>query len=458
LLRCAFAGKNRFAAMSDHPLPFPWIDVLIILALIALNGLLALSELAVVSSREARLKAMARSGSRGAQCALELSASPGKFLSTVQTGITLIAVVSGAFSGTALGEPVGQRLQSLGLDPVTAGKAGFILVIMLVTYVSLVIGELVPKQLALRSPEPIAVLVSRPMQWLSRIGAPFVWVLDRTSALVFRMLGLNRESDKAVTAEELHLVVAEAQTAGVLEESERAIISGVVRLADRPVREVMTPRTDVDWIDASAKGRVLTAALKATPHSRIPVAEGSVENIIGVVDTRTLLEAVLAKRDLDLRQLARPAPVIPDLMDAMDALAVLRSADVPLALVHDEYGHFDGIVTPGSILAALAGAFRHDIEDGDDPDLVEREDGSFLVSGAASADVLTDRLGIRLPADRDFSTVAGFALEHLKHLPETGERFSHDGWSFEIVDMDGRKIDKLIASRPKRKKGAAKPA
>jgi putative hemolysin len=453
LLRCAFAGKNRIAAMSD-PLPFPWIDVLVILALIALNGLLALSELAVVSSREARLKAMARSGSRGAQRALDLAASPGKFLSTVQTGITLIAVVSGAFSGTALGEPTGERLQRLGLDPVTAGKAGFVLVIVIVTYVSLVIGELVPKQLALRSPEPIAALVSRPMLWLSRLGAPFVWVLDRTSALVFRMLGLNRESDKAVTAEELHLVVAEAQTAGVLEESERAIISGVVRLADRPVREVMTPRTEVDWIDASAKGRALTAALKATPHSRIPVAEGSVENIVGVVDTRTLLQAVLARKPLDLRQLARPAPVIPDLMDAMDALAVLRSADVPLALVHDEYGHFDGIVTPGSILAALAGAFHHDIEDGEEPDLMEREDGSFLVSGAASADVLPDRLGIRLPADRDFSTVAGYALEHLKHLPEIGERFSHDGWSFEIVDMDGRKIDKLIATRTKRKRAA----
>ena len=438
--------------MSDHILPFPWLDVVIILALIALNGLLALSELAVVSSRDARLKAMARSGSAGAQCALDLAANPGKFLSTVQTGITLIAVVSGAFSGTALGEPTAQRLQLLGLEQDTAQKLGFTIVIVLVTYVSLVIGELVPKQLALRSPEPIAVIVSRPMRWLSLAAAPFVWLLDRTSALVFQMLGLNRESEKAVTAEELHLVVAEAHTSGVLEESERAIISGVVRLADRPVREVMTPRTDVDWLDISASGDGLKAALKDTPHSRIPVAEGSVENIVGVVQVRDLLEAMLDGRGLDLRQMVKPAPVIPDLMDAMDALAALRSADVPLALVHDEYGHFDGIVTPGSILAALAGAFRHDIDEGEEPDLVEREDGSFLLSGAASADVLPDRLGIQLPADRDFSTVAGFALEHLKHLPVTGEKFSHDGWSFEIVDLDGRKIDKLIAARLKRKK------
>jgi putative hemolysin len=296
------------------------------------------------------------------------------------------------------------------------------------------------------------------MLWLSKAAAPFVWLLDRTSALIFRMLGLNRESDKAVTAEELHLVVAEAQTAGVLEESERAIISGVVRLADRPVREVMTPRTEVDWIDISAKGKALRTALKRTPHSRIPVADGSVENIVGVVQSRDLLEALLDGEDLDLRKMARTAPIIPDLMDAMDALAVLRSAAVPLALVHDEYGQFDGIVTPGSILAALAGAFHHDFEDGDEPDIVERDDGSFLLSGAASADILADRLGIKLPSDRDFSTVAGFALEQLKHLPETGERFAHDGWSFEIVDMDGRKIDKLIAARAKRKKAPEKDA
>jgi putative hemolysin len=453
----SIAGNDTAAAMSDQLLPFPWIDVVIILALILLNAVLAMSELAVVSSREARLKAMARGGSSGAQCALDLAADPGRFLSTVQTGITLIAIFAGAYSGTSLGEPAAQRLQLLGLEPDTAQTVGFAIVIVIVTYVSLVVGELVPKQLALRSPESIAAVVARPMLWLSKAAAPFVWLLDQTSKLMFRMLGLNRESDNQVTAEELHLVVAEAQTAGVLEESERAIISGVVRLADRPVREVMTPRTEVDWIDISASGTELRDALKRTPHSRIPVAGGSVENIVGVVQTRDLLEAMLDGRELNLAQMARSAPVIPDLMDAMDALAVLRSAEVPLALVHDEYGHFDGIVTPGSLLAALAGAFRHDIEEGEEPDFVEREDGSYILSGAASADVLLDRLGIHLPADRDFSTVAGFALEQLKHLPETGETFTHDRWSFEIVDMDGRKIDKLIAARLKRKKARQEP-
>ena len=442
--------------MSD-PSPIPWFDVVIILALVALNGVLSMSELAIVSSREARLKAMAKGGSSGAQCALDLASNPGRFLSTVQIGITLVGILAGAYSGAALGGPVGERIALLGVEPETAETIGFAIVIVLTTFASLVIGEIVPKQFALRSPEPIAAVVSKPMRWLSAATAPIVWLLDRTSALIFRLLGLNRESENTVTAEELHLVVAEAQTAGVLEESERAIISGIVRLADRPVREVMTPRPEVDWIDVNASVEELQAALKEIPHSRIPVAEGSADNIIGVLQTRDLVHALLDGRKIDLRELARTAPVIPDLMDAMDALAVLRSADVPLALVHDEYGHFDGIVTPGSLLAALAGAFAHDVEE-DEPPLVEREDGSWLVSGAASADLLEDRLGVNMPHDRDYSTVAGFALSVLKRLPQTGETFSYDGWKFEVVDMDGRKIDKLLVSRPKRRSREQEPA
>ena len=342
-------GYSRLTPpMSDHLTPIPWLDVLLILALVAINGVLAMSELAIVSSREARLKAMAKNGSGGAQCALDLAADPGRFLSTVQSGITLIAIFAGAFSGASLGEPASQRMQLLGLDPETAHTVGFGLVIFLTTYVSLVIGEIVPKQIALRSPEPIAAAMSRPMRWLSVITAPFVWLLDRSSILIFKLLGLDRESRNQVTAEELHLVVAEAQTAGVLEEDERAMISGIVRLADRPVREVMTPRTDIDWIDVRATADEIRETLLETQHTRIPVADGSIENIVGVIQIRDVLAATLQGQRLDLRKLCVKAPVIPDLMDAMDALVVLRSADVPLALVHDEYGHLDGMVTPAA--------------------------------------------------------------------------------------------------------------
>jgi putative hemolysin len=425
--------------------PFPWLDALLILLLVGVNGLFAMSELAIVSARRPRLKAMAKQGRRGAQTALDLAEDPGRFLSTVQIGITMVGIIAGAYSGARLGAPLGQRLEWLGLDPATAQTAGFALVIILTTYASLVVGELVPKQFALRAPEGIAAVMAPPMVWLARATAPFVWLLDKTSAGIFRLLRLQRDTDQRVTAEELHIVVAEAHHAGVIEESERAIISGVVRLADRPTREVMTPRTDVDWIDADAPPETIRETLRETPHSRLPVAEGSVDNIVGVVQARDIVAAFIDGRPLDLRALMRTAPVIPDQMDAMDALVVLRDADVPMAFVHDEYGHFDGLVTPADLLAALAGAFASNAGSDSDPPLVEREDGSWLVSGSLSADALGDQLGVPLPEDRDYATVAGFALSVLKHIPETGERFSYRNWRFEIVDMDGRKIDKLIA-------------
>src|SRR5688500_10781020 len=239
------------------PTPFPWFDVLVILMLVSLNGVFAMAELAIVSSRKPRLKAMARSGSKGARTALDLASDPGRFLSTVQIGITMIGIIAGAYSGASLGGPMAQRLTWLGLEPATTQTLGFAIVIILTTYASLVIGELVPKQFALRAPEPIAAVMALPMLWLARATAPLVWLLDKTSALIFRLLRMHRDPSSKVTAEELHLVVAEAHHAGVIEESERAIISGVVRLADRPVREVMTPRTDVDWIDSGADPKAL---------------------------------------------------------------------------------------------------------------------------------------------------------------------------------------------------------
>jgi putative hemolysin len=425
--------------------PFPWLDVIAILLLIAINGLFAMSELAIVSSREARLKAMVKQGRRGAQRALNLAGDPGRFLSTVQIGITLVSVLAGAYSGATLGGPVAQRLMLLGIQPKPAATLGFALVIAVTTYASLIVGELVPKQFALRTPEPIAAFVAPPMIWLARATAPLVWLLDKSSALVFRLLRLQRESNSKVTAEELHLVVAEAHHAGVLEENERAIISGVVRLADRPTREVMTPRTDVDWIDIDADLETIRERILETPHSRLPVAEGSVDQLVGVVQLRDIIAAQIEGRSLNLRDLVREVPIVPDQMDAMDALAVLRSAEVPMAFVHDEYGHFDGLLTPVDLLRALAGEFVSDQDENRDPPLVEREDGSWLISGSLSADGLADTLGLRLSDDRDYSTAAGFALSVLKHIPETGERFTFGEWRFEIVDMDGRKIDKLLA-------------
>jgi putative hemolysin len=433
---------------SIHALtPFPWWDVLIIIFLVALNGVFAMSELALVSARKARLEAMARAKRRGAGTALRMAENPGTLLSTVQIGITLIGILAGAYSGSSLGGPVGERLDLLGVPERTADEIGFALVIVLTTYASLTIGELIPKQFALRAPEPIACVVALPMLWLSKATAPLVWLLDRTTQLAFSLLGLSRTSDSQVTAEELHLIVAEASNAGVIEESERAIISGVVRLADRPVREVMTPRTEVVWIDADADEEEVRQSMANMPHSRLPVADGSADNIVGVVIARDMVSALIAGRAPKLRDIMRSAPVVPDQMDAMNALEVLRAAEVPMALVHDEYGHFEGIVTPADLLAAIAGSFVSDQDDENDPPLHEREDGSWLVSGSFAADMLAEKLGFDLEEDRDYATVAGLTLAVLKRLPGVGDRFDYDGWRFEVVDMDGRKIDKLLVTR-----------
>ncbi|EQB13702.1 hemolysin family protein [Sphingobium lactosutens] len=431
---------------SPTPTPFPWVDIVIILALVALNGIFAMSELAIVSARRPRLQAMEKAGRRGAKVALDLAADPGRFLSTVQIGITLIGIVAGAYSGASLGGPVGERLQGLGLAPNLAENVGFALVIGLTTYASLIVGELVPKQFALRAPEPIALLVATPMLWLAKLTAPLVWVLDGSSALIFKLLRLDRESENHVTAEELHLIVAEASRSGVIEESERAIISGVVRLADRPVREVMTQRMDVDWIDLSADEETIRARLLATSHTRLPVGRGSVEDIVGVVQARDIMTALFRGEPLSLDLLMRRAEIVPDQVDAMDALEVLRRSDVPMVMVHDEYGHFEGIVTPADLMSAIAGHFASDRDAFDEPDLVEREDGSLLVSGQMAIDQLADRIDISLSEDRDYATVAGHALWLMRRLPEVGDFVDDQGWRFEIVDMDGRKIDKLLVA------------
>ena len=424
--------------------PFPWFDVAVIVVLVLINGVFAMSELAIVSARKSSLNSLADKGSRGARVALRLASDPGKFLSTVQIGITLIGIVAGAFSGASLGGPVAERLERLGMAPDLSVSFGFALVIGLTTYASLVIGELVPKQFALRSSEKIAVIMAPPMDLLARVAAPLVWLLDGTSALIFRLLGMKRNKSSHVTADELQMVFAEATQSGVIEEHERAVISGVVRMADRPIREVMTPRTEVDWLDMSATTEDIHDMLIASQHSRFPVAEGSVDEIRGVVVARDIVAAQLSGEDLDLTNMMRSLEKVPDQMDALDALDILREADVPMILVHDEYGHFEGIVTPNDLLSSIAGEFVSDQDEKTQRSLIERTDGSFLVAGAMSIDALAERLGIKLPDDRDYATTAGHALAQLRHLPEEGESFEDQGWTFEIIDMDGRKIDKLI--------------
>ena len=434
--------------------PFPWSDVLVIAGLILLNGIFAMSELAIVSARTARLRIAAERGSSGAKVALALAADPGKLLSTAQIGITLIGIIAGAYSGASLGGPIGERLAALGVPADWAPQSGFIIAIAATTYFSLVVGELVPKQIALRAAEPLAIIAAPAMKMLSRITAPLVWLLDRSSAVLLRLLGVSHKGEHVLSAEELQMIFAEATRSGAIEEDERQIMTGIMRLADRPVREVMTPRIELDTIDRKASEEELRAAIKGSPHSLLPVADGSPDNIVGVVKVKDVLAVLLAGRKVNLPKLMRKAEIVPDQLDAMDALRLLQQSGVAMALVHDEYGHLEGVVTPADLLSAIVGNFASHQDEGDEPLLTLREDGSLLMAGALPVDALIDRLGLELPDDRDYATAAGYVLSVLKRLPHEGEHFTEQNWRFEVVDMDGRKIDKLLVSKVPVRKAA----
>jgi putative hemolysin len=427
-----------------------FIELVTVALLILVNGLLALAELAVVSSRRSRLQAMVDREIVGSRRALALAADPGRFLSTVQIGITLVGVLSGAFSGATLGLRLAEWLGSLGLSAGLAEALGVGLVVAVITYFSLVIGELVPKQVALRDPERIAVRVAPAMTVMARIAAPVVVLLDLSGRAVLRALGYRALPEHRVTDEEIHTLVAEAETAGVIEPGERAMIAGVMRLGDRPVRAVMTPRRDVDMLDRSEPPSTIRAVIAASVHSRFPVHDGATEEILGVVQAKDLLDLLLQGAELDIRGKVRPAPNVPDTADALDVLEVIKAALIPMALVHDEYGHFQGVVTNADILEAIAGDFRTD-ERPLEPDAVQRDDGSWLIAGSMPVDEMAERLGIAVPQERAYHTTAGFVLSEMGRLPTVGESFDAKGgakgWRFEVVDLDGRRVDKILARR-----------
>lgn len=435
------------------------LELAIIVVLICINGLLAMAELAVVSSRRARLQILVDRNVVGSRRALALANDPGKFLSTVQIGITLVGVFSGAYSGATLGLRVGLWLQEWGMPANVAEPAGVATVVAVITYLSLIVGELVPKQIALRNPERVAVRVAPAMTLLAKVASPLVRLLDFSGRVVLRVLRHKTQPERRVTDEEIHSLVAEAETAGVIEPGERSMIAGVMRLGDRSVRAVMTPRRDVDMVDLSDDPESIRRTMVDSVHSRLPVHEGVPDEVIGVLQSKDLLDAYLLEGRADVRAVARAhvrsAPTVPETVDALDLVGVIKSSPVHMVLVMDEYGHFQGVVTNADILEAIVGASRTD-EGPAEPDAVKREDGSWLVSGSMAADEMAERLAIAIPADRAYQTAAGFALDRIGHLPEVGETFHDQGWAFEIVDLDGRRIDKILArraSRPRRRAG-----
>jgi putative hemolysin len=421
-----------------------FIELAIVVALILVNGLLALAELAIVSSRRSRLQALVDREVVGSRRALALATDPGRFLSTVQIGITLVGVLSGAFSGATLGQRLAEWFVDLGLRMSVAEAVGVGLVVTVITYFSLVIG--VPKRIALRNPERIAVRVAPAMTALARIASPIVSFLDVSGRAVLRALGHGPQPEHRVTDEEIRALIAEAETAGVIEPGERAMIAGVMRLGDRPVRAVMTPRREVDMVDLTADADEIRRAIAESVHSRLPVHAGKPDEVLGVVQAKDLLDAYLRGESPDLQPHMRSAPTVPDTADALDVLDAIKESTVHMALVHDEYGQFQGVVTNADILEAIVGDFRTE-EGPPELEAVQRDDGSWLIEGSMPADEMAERLPITLPPERSYHTAAGFALSQFGYLPAVGKSFDCQGWRFEVVDLDGRRIDKILARR-----------
>ena len=423
-----------------------YFELAIVTCLIVINGLLSMSELAIVSSRPARLAGMVEKGVRGSRRALALASDPGKFLSTVQIGITLIGVLSGAFSGATLGHRLSQWLVELGLSQPASDTIGVALVVGVITYASLIIGELVPKQIALRDPESIAVKVAPAMNAMAKISLPLVWLLDRSGKLLLWLLGHRGEAEGRVSEEEIRTLVVEAEHAGVLEPGEKEMIAGVMRLGDLPVGAVMTPRNEVSQIDLADPLPVTLANLQKTNHSRCVVFDGDRDSALGIIHAKDLLDEYLAGKTPDIRALLREAPIIPETLDARDVVAMLRDSPVHIGLVHDEYGVFQGVVTSFDILEAIVGSFSTDHGPAEAA-YTKRDDGSYLISGWMPAVEFADLLAITLPPSRPYQTVAGFLLHAFAAIPDVGDKVVVGDWQFEIVDMDGRRIDKALATR-----------
>lgn len=420
-------------------------EIAIILLLVLINGLLALSELAVVSSRKGRLRAMQRRGVRGASAALALAEDPQRFLPTVQVGITLVGVLAGAFGGAGLARTLGARLETLPVIGAEAHTIAFALVVAAITLASIVLGEIVPKTLALRRPEPLAAAVAPALTWFAWAAGPAVWLLRGLSALVLRLFRAHGAPATTVTEEEVKALVAEGAEAGVIEAEERQMIERVLRLPDRPVRAIMTPRMDVGWIDRNEKLPALAERIRSLAHERLLVCRGGLDDVVGVVRAKDLLDALLAGEAITLGAITRPAPVLADNTSVLDAIAILRREPIGLALVVDEYGTLEGVVTAADLLKAIVGEIAEEAGGPPAMEVVRRDDGTLLMDGMMPVDEVKSVLGLsELPEEGEYHTLAGLVLALARRIPAEGDQVAWGGFRFEVMDMDQRRIDKVL--------------
>lgn len=424
-----------------------WSEILIVAALILLNGFFAMSELALVSSRPAELRRLAADGRHGAKAALDLLADPSRLLSAVQIGITLIGIIAGAYSGATLGVQMEAWLAAT--LPAVAEHADDIaitLVVTVITYLSLVVGELVPKRLALHHSEAIAMRVAPVMRLVATAGGPAVNLLRVSTDSLLRVLGQRPEGTRSVTEEEVRALIAEGALAGVIDPVEKEMLDRVMRLADRPAGSVMTPRPDIVWLDAGASPEDIRAKIAQSHHSRFLMAKGELDEWIGFLDTRLVLDHLLAGEPFDPLAAVREAPGVHEGTPVPRLLDIFKRSGAPMMVVLDEYGGVEGIVTMTDIMEAIAGELPIPGET-EDRSAVRRDDGSWLLDGGLAIEEVESLTGLsRMAAEGYFHTLAGFMLARLAHLPSTGEHFDWSGWRFEVVDMDGRRIDRVLAT------------
>lgn len=423
-------------------------EILVVLLLTLFNGFFVLSEMAVVTARKSRLKQMAETSTR-AQNALKLAQDPERFLSTVQVGITLITLVTGLYGGAAIGDRLGVAFQGYGMKPEVAGWVGMAVSLSVITYVQIIFSELIPKRLALVAPERIAGFIAVPMRIFAAIATPFIAVLVHSTRVFLRVLRLDRGTRDPVTEEEIRLLVAESAEQGVIDSDEHNMVNRVLRLGDRSVASLMTPRTRIAWLDVSAPLAENLGVMRDTPYSRYPVYRGSQKDVVGILETKSLLDS-LGAPTVDLFKKLVKAIFVPSTARALDVLEELREGEATMALVVDEYGDVEGLVTVNDVLAAVLGTVAASSDDVGGAPIVKREDGSYLVDGGLNTDDLRELLDLsQLPneEDHDFRTAAGMVMAQFGRIPQVGESFRWRGFRFEVVDLDGPRIDKLLIGR-----------
>jgi putative hemolysin len=424
------------------------LEILVIFVLVMVNGLLAMSEMAVISSRRARLQERAEKGQAGARAALELAQTPGRFLSTVQAGITLVGILAGAFGGATLAGDLSARLQRLPILAPYSEALGLGLVVLIIGFLSLLLGELVPKRLALNNAEGIAAAMAPGLRWLSRLLLPLVHLLSHSTEAVLWVLRVKPSREPPVTGEEIQIMMEQGTRVGVFAPSQQDVVERLFRLGDQSISALMTPRSEVAWLDLDDSPEEIYRKITSSRYSCFPVARGNLDQVLGLVQTRDLLARTLAGQPADLRAAMGPPLFVPDSMPALKVLDRFKEHQLPVALVVDEYGEFEGLVALGDVVEAILGEVGL-VGQESEPEVVQREDGSWLMDGMVSVEELRDRLRLTALPEEDklyYQTLGGLVMHVLGRIPVAGDHFERAGWRYEVMDMDSRRVDKVLIS------------